>query len=61
MLSAMKNSADGSLKLYIQMDSPGVAKESNCLPARNDTIYLVMRRYWPKETPPSVLPAGEGT
>jgi hypothetical protein len=21
----------------------------------------VMRLYWPKETPPSVLPAGEGT
>ena len=34
---------------------------SNWLPAPNDTIYLVMRLYWPKETPPSILPAGEGT
>jgi hypothetical protein len=31
------------------------------LPAPNGTIYLVMRLYWPKETPPSILPAGEGT
>jgi hypothetical protein len=31
------------------------------LPAPNDTIYLVMRFYWPKTTPPSILPAGEGT
>jgi hypothetical protein len=31
------------------------------LPAPNDTIYLVMRLYWPKAEPPSVLPPGEGT
>ena len=61
MLPGMKENADGSLTLYIQKDSPGKAKESNWLPAPNDTIYLVMRLYWPKETPPSVLPAGEGT
>jgi hypothetical protein len=61
MLPGMKKNADGSLTLYIQKDSPGKAKESNWLPAPNDTIYLVMRLYWPKETPPSVLPAGEGT
>ena len=61
MLPGMKANADGSLTLYIQKDSPGKAKESNWLPAPNDTIYLVMRLYWPKETPPSVLPAGEGT
>lgn len=24
-------------------------------------IYLVMRLYWPKDTPPSILPAGAGT
>jgi hypothetical protein len=29
--------------------------------APNDTIYLVMRLYWPKETPPSILPAGAGS
>ena len=61
MLSQMKKNPDGSLTLYIQKDSPGKAKESNWLPAPNDTIYLVMRLYWPKETPPSILPPGEGT
>jgi hypothetical protein len=61
MLSGMKKNADGSLTLYIQKDSPGKSKESNWLPAPNDSIFLVMRLYWPKETPPSVLPPGEGT
>ena len=41
--------------------SPGADKESNWLPAPNDLIYLVMRLYWPKTTPPSILPPGEGT
>jgi hypothetical protein len=61
MLSAMKTNADGSLTLYIQNKSPGADKESNWLPAPNGPIYLVMRLYWPKTTPPSILPAGEGT
>jgi hypothetical protein len=61
MLPNMKKNADGSLTLYIQKDSPGKAKESNWLPAPNDKIYLVMRLYWPKEMPPSILPAGSGT
>jgi len=61
MLPGMKKNADGSLTLYIQKDSPVKAKEANWLPAPNDTIYLVMRLYWPKETPPSILPAGSGT
>jgi hypothetical protein len=61
MLPGMKKNADGSLTFYIQKDSPGKAKEPNWLPAPNDTIYLVMRLYWPKETPPSILPAGSGT
>jgi hypothetical protein len=61
MLPTMKKNADGSLTLYIQKDSPGADKESNWLPAPNDTIYLTMRLYWPKTTPPSILPAGEGT
>jgi hypothetical protein len=61
MLPDMKKNANGSLTLYIQKDSPGADKESNWLPAPNDTIYLVMRLYWPKETPPSILPAGKGT
>jgi len=61
MLSGMKKNADGSLTLYIQKDSPGTDKEANWLPAPNDTIYLVMRLYWPRPTPPSILPPGEGT
>lgn len=61
MLPAMKTNADGSLTLYIQSKSPGADKEANWLPAPNGPIYLVMRLYWPKTTPPSILPAGEGT
>jgi hypothetical protein len=61
MLPSMKTDADGSLTLYIQKDSPGADKESNWLPAPDDPIYLVMRLYWPKTTPPSILPPGEGT
>jgi hypothetical protein len=61
MLPVMKENADGSLTLYIQKDSPGQANEANWLPAPNGTIYLVMRLYWPKDTPPSILPVGEGT
>ncbi|MCU0921212.1 MAG: DUF1254 domain-containing protein [Burkholderiaceae bacterium] len=61
MLKAMKKNADGSLTLHVQKDSPGKAKESNWLPAPDGPIYLVMRLYWPKDTPPSILPPGEGT
>jgi hypothetical protein len=61
MLSSMKKNADGSVNLYIQKDSPGKAKEANWLPAPDGPIYLVMRLYWPKDTPPSILPPGEGT
>lgn len=61
MVSAMQKNADGSLTLYIQKDSPGKAKEANWLPAPNDTVYLVLRLYWPKDKSPSILPPGEGT
>ncbi|KQQ13510.1 cell envelope protein [Methylobacterium sp. Leaf122] len=61
MLPGMKKDADGSLTLYLQKDSPGLDKEANWLPAPDDKIYLVMRLYWPKTTPPSILPASEGT
>jgi len=63
MLPSMKknNNKDGSLTLYIQKDSPGKDREANWLPAPDGEVYLVMRLYWPKETPPSILPAGEGT
>jgi hypothetical protein len=61
MLANMKKGDDGSLTLYIQKDDPGADKEANWLPAPNGPIYLVMRLYWPKTEPPSILPAGEGT
>lgn len=61
MLPTMKTNADGSLTLYIQNKSPGADKESNWLPAPNGPIYLVIRLYWPKAEPPSILPVGEGT
>jgi hypothetical protein len=61
MLSSMKKNADGSLALYIQKDSPGKDKEANWLPAPDGTVYLVMRLYWPKPEPPSILPPGSGT
>ena len=61
MLPGMKKNKDGSITLYIQKDSPGKDKESNWLPAPDGPIYMVMRLYWPKDTPPSILPPGEGT
>jgi hypothetical protein len=61
MLPGLKKNADGSVTLYIQKDNPGADKESNWLPAPNGPIYLVMRLYWPKATPPSILPPGDGT
>jgi len=61
MLPKLRKNADGSLTLYIQKDSPGKDKESNWLPAPDGPIYLVMRLYWPKTEPPSILPPGEGT
>jgi hypothetical protein len=61
MLPDLKKNLDGSLTIYIQKDSPGDAKESNWLPAPDGPVYLVMRLYSPKETPPSILPPGKGT
>jgi hypothetical protein len=61
MLPELKKNPDGSLTLYIQKDSPGADKQSNWLPAPDGPIYLVMRLYWPKTEPPSILPPGAGT
>jgi hypothetical protein len=60
MLPDMKKNPDGSLAIYIQNASPGADKEANWLPAPAGPVYLVMRLYWPKENPPSILPAGKG-
>lgn len=61
MLPGMKPNADGSLTIYIQKESPGPDKLGSWLPAPNDTIYLVLRLYWPKTENPSILPPGEGS
>jgi len=51
----LKPNADGSVDLCIQNESPGADKESNWLPAPKDKFILMLRLYWPKETPPSIL------
>jgi len=61
MMPSLKKGKDGSLTIYIQKDAPSADKNANWLPAPNGPIYMVMRLYWPKETPPSVLPPGDGT
>lgn len=47
--------ADGSVDLYLQSDSPGKAKEANWLPAPKGKFIPMLRLYWPKDTPPSIL------
>jgi hypothetical protein len=47
--------ADGSVDLYLQADSPGEAKEANWLPAPKAAFIPMLRLYWPKERPPSIL------
>jgi len=51
----LKATADGSVDLYVQHENPGKNKESNWLPAPSDKFILMLRMYWPKETPPSIL------
>jgi hypothetical protein len=50
-----KVNPDGSVDLYLQKDSPGKDKESNWLPAPAGRFIPMLRLYWPKETPPSIL------
>ncbi len=47
--------ADGSVDLYLQRENPGPGKEANWLPAPEGEFVLMLRLYWPKETPPSIL------
>jgi len=51
----LKVNADGSTDIYIQNQSPGADKESNWLPAPTGKFILMLRMYWPTETPPSLL------
>lgn len=47
--------ADGSLVIHIQNESPGKDKEANWLPAPKGKFHLMMRLYWPDESPPTIL------
>ena len=51
----LKANADGSIDIHVQHDSPGKDIEQNWLPAPTGEFVLMMRLYWPKETPPSIL------
>jgi hypothetical protein len=51
----LKHNPDGSVDLYVQAENPGAAKESNWLPAPKGKFILMLRMYWPKENPPSIL------
>lgn len=51
----LKFNDDGSLDIYIQNESPGKDKEANWLPAPKGQFVLMMRLYWPRETPPSII------
>jgi hypothetical protein len=61
----LKNNTDGSLDIYVQNANPGKDKESNWLPAPQDSFYLILRMYLPQPqvlngtwTPPPVQRAG---
>lgn len=51
----LKTNPDGSTDIYIQHKTPGADKESNWLPAPEGKFILMMRLYWPDDSPPSIL------
>jgi len=44
----LKNNTDGLLDIYIQNANPGANKESNWLPAPQDSFNLILRTYLPQ-------------
>ena len=50
-----KTNPDGSVDLIFQHTNPSKDKESNWLPAPADKFVLMLRMYWPRENPPSLL------
>ena len=46
---------DGSLDLYFSSKAPANKPQSNWLPAPAGKFILMMRLYWAKDTPPSIL------
>jgi len=53
--SKFKENADGSVDVYLQHENPGGDKEANWLPAPEGRFIPMLRLYWPKETPPSII------
>jgi hypothetical protein len=53
--NTLKANADGSTDLYIGHAKPNGTPQSNWLPAPAGGYILMMRLYWPKETPPSII------
>ena len=51
----LKPNPDGSITLYFQHESPGKDKEANWLPAPKGDFIPMLRMYWPKDKPPSIL------
>ena len=51
----LMTNADGSVDIYLQADSPGNDKEANWLPAPKGKFSVMLRLYWPKEGPVSIL------
>jgi hypothetical protein len=50
-----KLNADGSLTLYFQNESPSADEEANWLPAPKGEFIPMMRMYYPRASPPSIL------
>lgn len=53
--NTFKLNADGSVDLYLQNQNPGPDKEANWLPAPTGRFILMLRLYWPTESPPSII------
>jgi hypothetical protein len=52
---SLRENSDGSVDLYLQNENPGGDKGSNWLPAPEGRFVLMLRLYWPRETPPSIV------
>lgn len=52
---AFLTNPDGSVDPYLQHENPGPGREANWLPAPAGKFNLMMRLYWPTQTPPSII------
>jgi hypothetical protein len=50
---ALGIASDGSVDLYLQADSPGI--EASWLPTPKAKFGVMLRLYWPKEAPTSII------